>query len=631
MKQLSSDPVAIIAIEKFWENAEPSSLNQLTRVCAIPHWFDANLAQALADGGPNDAARLAARYPSFIREHPHGYTYHESVRLAFWRKWHLDAAQELGEISNRLVKYLEHIIDTLNSSDRLDCEYERMYHLTTIEPEKGFETLDRFFQIAQDNHQIETCHHLVDWMGEHHDYLPEKYKVLLRYYEGEVERELHHYDVAKSIFSEVLNSRSADELTHAKANNSMALSITGGQTDLSEAFPFLLSSVELLRKINHRYWLGQVLYNLSYVSRLAGRREDAYRYGEEALDLLNERSQAQNVSWLVKKSRVLSELGLVLWLLGKPDEARIRFNEALDIQIEVGAKDPAIETYANLGRLERTSGNWDKAIQQLQNGIQIATETRNQHQMAWTKNALGNVYVEMQDWTGALRCFEESRQLWETIGHQHERGVPVKNLIGVYTALEKWDLAEVAAQDSLKIFASHEGRQGEIYNSIGELRLAQKRYAEARINFEHAQELAEKMKDRKTEPRVHINLAQLYLIENNLQQARQEAESALEQGRAYRQPDRTAQSLMVLGKIDLLEGNIEQAVGDFLSAGSQARTFNPKVYEITVSQVTSSIHEIQHSHPELDWSFFFRGIAAARNSDNETFVQELLRLENGEN
>jgi tetratricopeptide (TPR) repeat protein len=219
---------------------------------------------------------------------------------------------------------------------------------------------------------------------------------------SELARELQH-DLAESIFSEVLETNDVDELVRAKANNSMALSITSGRANINDAFPYLITSVEILRKSKNWYWLGQVLYNLSYVSRLAGRREDARRYGEEALQVLDEYSQLDNVTWLVKKSRILSELGLVLWLLGEPEQARARFNEALKIQLSIGAKDPAIETYANLGRLERTTGNWDESIRQLENGIKLAVETENQHQMAWTKNALGNVYVELEDWP-ALSC-----------------------------------------------------------------------------------------------------------------------------------------------------------------------------------------------------------------------------------
>lgn len=630
MKRTPTNYLAAIDIETIWEKAKlakPTSLSQLARVCAIPHWFNQELAQALTGCDLDDAERLAKRYPSFIRDHPRGYTYHESVRLAFWQKWHVDADQELKQISDQLVMHLEHQIGRLSYPERLDYEYECLYHLTTVDPDRGFERLDKLFQTAQDNHQIEACHRLVKLMSEHLDYLPEDYRVVLRYYEGEVERELHHQDTAKSIFSEILSSQNAGELTWAKANNSMALSIISGQANLDDAFPFLMTSLDILRKLDNQYWLGQVLYNPSYVSRLAGRREAAYNFGEEALALLNAGGDSEDFNWLVKKSRVLSELGLVLWLLGKPDEARKRFNEALAIQMQVGAQDPAIETHTNLGRLERTSGNWDEAIRQLQNAIQIATETENYHQMAWTKNALGNVYVEKQDWAAALHCFEESRDLWENIGHQHERGVPVKNLIGVYTALGKWDLAENAAQDSLNIFATHEGRQGEIYNSVGELRFAQKRYAEARENFERALGLADKSKDRKTEPRILINLAQVDLIEGNLKLARQECEKALQQSRAYRQFDRAAQSYAVLGKIDLLENNLEQAAGSFLSACDQARIFNPQVYKIILSQITCSILEVKRDRPDLEWSIFFGIIAATQDDSVDEFVHAILGLE----
>jgi tetratricopeptide (TPR) repeat protein len=630
MKQLPSDNLETTFVEMIWkkaQNAKPTSLNQLACLCAIPHWFDTKIAQALVGFELDDSVtKLSTRYPSFIRIHPQGYTYHESIRNAFWRKWHLDDPENLIEVSDRLVRYLDHIIMALSFSERLDYEYERMYHLTTIEPDRGFEELDRLFQIAQDNHQIEACHRLVNWISEHSDYLPQKYFSLLNYYKGELARELHQSELAESIFSEILMTKNIDELIYAKTNNSMALSITSGQANINDAFPYLLASVDILRKTNNWYWLGQVLYNLSYVSRLAGRREDALSYGEEALEVLDTHSQPDNVTWLVKKSRVLSELGLVLWLLGRPEQARIRFNEALKIQLGVEAKDPAIETYANLGRLERTSGNWDEAIRQLQNSIQLATETKNQHQMAWTRNALGNVYVEMEDWASALQCFEESQRLWENIGHQHERGIPVKNIIGVYTALGKWDLAEKAVQDSINIFADHQGRQGEIYNSLGELRFAQSNFDDAKLNFDRALELASKNKDRKTEPRVHINLAELNFMIGNLILARQEAEQALQQSRDYQQLDRMAQAMMILGKIDLTEGNLEQSVAHFLSASSSARAFNPKVHEIVIIKIVHAISEMRKNQPRLDWSFFFKRIDNARNSENEIFVSTILEL-----
>lgn len=621
--------------ELVWEkaqNAKPASLNQLVRLCAVPHWFNTEMAQAMAGCELDDAiTRLADRYPSFIRSHPQGYTYHESIRNVFWHKWHLSDPERLKEISDKLVEYLDQVIEALSFSERLDYEYERMYHLTTVDPGRGFEELDRLFQTAQDNHQVEACHRLIDWMSEHSVYLPKRYYSLLNYYKGELARELHQPALAESVFSELLREKDIDELTRARINNSMALSITSGQANINDAFPYLKTSVEILRRIDDWYYLGQVLFNLSYVSRLAGRREDALNYAEDALKILDAHNQPDNVAWLVKKSRVLSELGLVLWLLGRPEQARARFSEALRIQLEIGAKDPAIETYANLGRLERTSGNWDESIRQLQNGIQLATETKNQHQMAWTRNALGNVYVEMEDWVNALHCFEESRQLWEDIGHQHERGIPVKNLIGVYTALGQWDLAEKAVQDSMHIFADHEGRQGEVYNSLGELRFVQGRYEEARGDFGRALKLAKRNKDRKTEPRVHINLGQLHFSMGNLTLARQEAEQALQQSRAYSQPDRTAQAMTILGKINLIEGHFEQAVQDFVSACHHAYVFNPKVYKITISKIAGAIAEIYQDQPRFDWSLFFERLAAARNGENEEFVSTVLGLNKGKN
>jgi hypothetical protein len=151
MKQPPVSNLEMTFVEIIWEKAQNSksiSLNQLARLCAIPHWFDAKTAQALAGTELNDAVtRLVTRYPSFIRSHPQGYTYHESIRQAFWRKWHRDDPEKLKEISARLVKHLDQIIKTLNFSQRLDYEYERMYHLTTIDPQLGFEELDRLFRL----------------------------------------------------------------------------------------------------------------------------------------------------------------------------------------------------------------------------------------------------------------------------------------------------------------------------------------------------------------------------------------------------------------------------------------------------------------------------------------------------
>lgn len=635
MKNSVPDDFNMVSVDTMWaksKNAKPGSPNQLVCLCAIPHWFDRDIAQALVGSELNDAVnRLVARYPSFIRTHPQDFTYHESIRQAFWQKWHLDDPEKLIEISKRLVEYFDRAVENVTFSQRLDFEYERMYHLITIDPTRGFDELDTFFRIAEDNHQIEACHRLVDQVSEHLSYLPDKFRTRFKYYQGELARELHQSELAESIFSELLGIDELDELTRAKAGNSMALSIISAQTNLNDAFPFLVKSVEILRKINNLDWLAQVLYNLSYVSRLAGKREDAYEYGEESLRILETHRQPDNVIWLVKKSRVLSELGLVLWLLGDPDRARERFNEALSIQLRIGAKDSAIETYANLGRLERTSGHWDEAIRQLQNSIQLAAETKNQHQMAWTKNALGNVYVEMEDWVHALECFEESQQLWENIGHQHERGIPVKNLIGVYAALGNWDLAEKAADEALTIFATHEGRKGEIYNSLGELLFMQERYAAAKLNFVQALELADKIKDRKTAPRVRVNLAQLDLILGDLVAARQVAEQALQQGRDYKQPDRIAQALLITGNIDLLEAKLEQAAEKFILACSTAQAFNSKVYEVTLFKILELVASTWKIKPELNWPLFIERLTslAAIGGNDKILISAIRELSEG--
>jgi len=596
-------------VEVIWKagSIEERLPERLACVCAIPHWFDESIAGVLAERELDGALeRLAAKYPSFVRKHPRGYTYHESIRQAFWDKWHQSNPDQLRQLSAALVDYYDQAIDTLSPAGRLDYEYERMYHLTTIDPGRGFQVLDNLFQTAQDNYKIEACHWLVDLIDEHGDYLPINYRLQLRYYRGELARELHQSESAEFIFLEILEHPDTDDLTRAKANNSVALSIISRGARLDDALPYLLKSIEILRETENWHWLGKALYNLAYVYRLAGRRENALRYGEEALAVVEEHKEEDSVAWLIRKSRILSEIGQVHWLLGEPPRAATRLLEALDIQLQVGADDAASETYANLSRLERTSGNWDQAIDYLQHSIQLATETGNQHQLAWAKNALGNVYVEMQDWENAHKCFEESLQIWESIHRKHEQGVPLKNLIGVYIALGKWELAEKCAQESLLIFAEHESRQGEIYNSLGQLRLAQGQFDQAQSDFDQALVHATEHSDRKTETHILVNLAKLNLQRGYWEQARRYGKQAVQLGCSYQQLNRVAQANLVLGEVSLREGYIEQAASELVEACRNARAFNPKTYELTLSKVADLVRRLRlaGSETQIDWPSF---------------------------
>lgn len=161
--------------------------------------------------------------------------------------------------------------------------------------------------------------------------------------------------------------------------------------------------------------------------------EQVFRQTMEALRKLPERDVQQEAAL----GRVLARYGWCCERLGRYQEARELFAEALAIALRLGDLEEASFDAAHMGAVYRLLGEYDLARRSLQESLNFARESGLIWPQAHAFLNLGNVLSSVGDQEGACRAFQECLDLFRQIGYRR----------GIAAALNNWGLATSALGD----------------------------------------------------------------------------------------------------------------------------------------------------------------------------------------
>ena len=128
--------------------------------------------------------------------------------------------------------------------------------------------------------------------------------------------------------------------------------------------------------------------------------------------------------------------------VGKPDLALKSFQEALQLQREIGDKRGLGKTLINLGVFYVESrGQYEEALQSYKEALQIERDVSNENLQAFCLNGIGNVYLARGEYEDALTYFERALQLREKFKVPGDVADTLHNLAETSTNLGKYDQA----------------------------------------------------------------------------------------------------------------------------------------------------------------------------------------------
>lgn len=228
------------------------------------------------------------------------------------------------------------------------------------------------------------------------------------------------------------------------------------------------------------------------------------------LDLLNLKAKELNDKQLYLKIQIL--LGKIHTNLGKNEEAKAFFFNALNYYLNKKDTKNTISTLNRIGAVYKAAAEYDKAIEIYNYALKLGKETNEIESIAYTLNGLGIVYKTISRYDKALDCYFQILDYEKLIKDKLIFAKTEFNIGNVYFVQEKPAIAMKYynyALERLKI-NSNKGLYANIMIGMGAANSDIKRYAEAIIYYDKALKIKSELNDLKGIAIIYNNIAILY-------------------------------------------------------------------------------------------------------------------------
>lgn len=257
--------------------------------------------------------------------------------------------------------------------------------------------------------------------------------------------------------------------------------------------------------------------------------------------------------------RSLNSMGRLLRRLGRPDEARQRYQEALAVARQAGDVRNVAASLNNLGFLDCDQGELRRGIESLTESLEKAREGHYQDIQASDLINLAFAYGQLRDNQKTLQYEQEALALARAMGDRDFEATALNNLGETYVVLGDWETAIQHFRQALPLLHPLEVRSKEAitYINIGDALQHLKRFDEAGEAFDRALTLAREAKDAEIQSAALRNQAFLFVQLHQPAKALEAARQAL--GMAQGFPEGEVNALYALGMA-------HRELGDFPAA-----------------------------------------------------------------
>ncbi|HNT75766.1 MAG TPA: tetratricopeptide repeat protein [Anaerolineae bacterium] len=334
------------------------------------------------------------------------------------------------------------------------AQRERLDHLLFCSIPEGVNLFIEVFDAATDSYDIQERSILMDVIEKYIGEIPPD-----AVYQVQVRRIRHlrdygDYIQAQQIADEILQDsalaldRKLDILTLKASCHERLGAFNDAAGALRKALSICQTTVDFKR------WQGAILNSLGRVNRAAGHSNEAEKYYQEALRIAEDKIQIaaalNNIGHLcseqgryrsalsycskalciyqqenkrLQEGATFTTIGEIYRNWGKYKEALEHYNQALQIFQPEGDPFWLTRTYAYLGATYRLAGELELAENLLKRSI--AQDEKALH--SWVYHVLGCVYLNLDNYDEAIRCFNVSEQLGVEF---HDIRSHINNLVG---------------------------------------------------------------------------------------------------------------------------------------------------------------------------------------------------------
>jgi tetratricopeptide (TPR) repeat protein len=260
-------------------------------------------------------------------------------------------------------------------------------------------------------------------------------------------------------------------------------------------------------------------------------------------------------------------LGIANFELGNLDEARQRYQNAIDLRTRIGDERGVAAATANVARIQLQQGQYDEARAGLQQSLLIVERIGNYQTAANLHNEIGALEERLGRYREALERYRQSLALLRDLGDQRALAESYNNIGFSYYQLGSLDNAAVYARQSMDLYRDTENREGQMFagQTAALLALARGEWRAAERVLLDVLELAREFEDPATEALALGQLGRAAQAQGNFGAAL----ASLQKGAAAAGPTGDAR---VLAELSLFQADLELELGMLEAArGSLAR------------------------------------------------------------
>ncbi|NIO36593.1 tetratricopeptide repeat protein [Candidatus Bathyarchaeota archaeon] len=232
--------------------------------------------------------------------------------------------------------------------------------------------------------------------------------------------------------------------------------------------------------------LATLYEDMAHMYYRIGDLAEALSWAEKSLEL----AKKLNAREVIASS--YASLGTILGFTGNMKKARECFETGLKQALDNGFMEAALRIYNNLP-ISLTAEENEKRLELLEKGFELAKKVGHISYQTWIGANLANMLVNMGNMDRAVQLLEESVELDRKTGNLH-LSVSTGFLGLAYQVLGEWDKSEQHYKESLKVTQKQKEFQGSagIQIGFGGLYFDKEEYGKAKKHIEKGIEIFEK-------------------------------------------------------------------------------------------------------------------------------------------
>jgi tetratricopeptide (TPR) repeat protein len=425
---------------------------------------------------------------SFVIEEPAGIGMLPILRRALLDEWHLQSPEAFKQANARLLKHYETLQDVSTSPDKLSAMMGVLYHELCLDERKGLAGARRVLFEAEERYDLSSYRAILKEIAQY-PYRRLQSREWVKYWSTPLARMECRWTDVEQICRELMEDGSTAILrAHGHYGLAQILKLGGNWNEADKHFQIALDRF----RSSH----DQQLRFLSLVLR--GSILTRRHMWREALDVLNESLTLVPENNVYELFVVHLNLGKLYRSQGNWEAAIERFSQALELAEETDNNNYFAAIYLEMGKLHKARDEFDRAVEFLQRCLRLRRELEDRLGEAICLHSLGTALMRKGNLQQAKKCYEDSLEIKETLGDKYGSAKSLVGLGHIERLTGKWLMAVNLYKKAWELFeeTGNQAKSSRVLCRLGMTYADQGQWEEALNHLEQSRTIRLRSRDR---------------------------------------------------------------------------------------------------------------------------------------